>query len=134
MYSDRLWLEFYGKLAFLLYSIAASDKRVAREEINRLKQILRTKWLDLENSRDEFGSEAAYQIESVFDWLLENAPSVPDAFREFQAFVKENPGFMNKALKSQIMETADQIAAAFSGRNKAELTILYQLERLLRES
>jgi|SRR5690606_16397606 len=134
MYSARTWLEFYRKLGFLLYSVAVSDKRIAQAEIDVLKKELKEKWLDLEGSADAFGSDAAYQVESVFDWLQEEGPSSSEAFGEFEAFVNEHPNFIDGALKGRIMETTDSIASAFSGRNKAELTILHQLHRLLTET
>ncbi len=131
MYSARTWVEFYRKLGFLLYSVAACDKRSAQVEIDVLKKELKEKWLDLEASTDAFGSDATYQVEAVFDWLQEEAPSSSEAFGEFEAFVNEHPNFIDGALKGRIMETTDRIASAFSGRNKAELTTLYQLQRLL---
>ncbi|TJZ60047.1 TerB family tellurite resistance protein [Sphingobacterium olei] len=131
MHSSEKWLEFYRKLGFLFYSVAASDKRITSSEIEMLKKELRENWLDVEDSRDDFDTDAAYQVEAIFDWLQEEAPSSWDAFGEFEAFIDENPDFVNMELKVRIMKTADQITTAFSGRNKAELTILQQLNRLL---
>ncbi|WP_143053801.1 TerB family tellurite resistance protein [Parapedobacter koreensis] len=134
MYSRRKWLEFYRKLGFLLYSIAAVDRHVAPAERTTLKKEIQTNWLDLEDTADPFGSDAAFQMEAIFDWL-DDADYAPDsAFNEFEAFVKENPDFIASSLKERILLSANRIAFAFHGNNKKELTLLYQLEQLLNGS
>lgn len=132
MHSPEKWLEFYRKLSFLLYSVAVSDKRISQAEIDMLKKELREEWLNIEDSVDDFNTDAAYQVEAVFDWLLEEAPSSSAAFGEFETFIDENPDFVSIALKDRIMKTADQIATASWGRNKGELTVLFRLDRLLK--
>ena len=65
----RLTLYFYQNLGKLFYAIAAADKTVHTAEINTLKEIVKTKWLDVDPTNDVFDTDAAYQIEIVFDWL-----------------------------------------------------------------
>jgi len=38
----------------------------------RLKQIIIKDWLPLENALDKFESDATFQIEIIFDWLVDN--------------------------------------------------------------
>ncbi len=38
-------------------------------EIERLKEDVRKYWLTVDSIEDEFGTDAAYQIEIVFNWL-----------------------------------------------------------------
>lgn len=130
MKNPKIWINFYEHMAFLGYSIAAADKKVHSKEIAALRQLLRKEWLELEDSVDEFGSDAAFQIETVFDWLIENSPSSEYAFEKFHRFVKEHPAFI-KGLKQNILKTAGGIADAFSGINKTELSLLFRLEKLL---
>ncbi|NGY36599.1 hypothetical protein FQU23_003625 [Flavobacterium sp. XN-5] len=47
------------------------DKTVQKEEIEKLKELVQKEWLPVEDSSDIFGSDSAYQIEIVFDWLVE---------------------------------------------------------------
>jgi len=132
MYSKHKWLTFYRKLGFLLYSVAAVDKQVSPAEIDTLKREIQKNWLDFEDTADAFGSDAAFQIASVFDWLNNESYAAADAFREFEDFVRENPDFINQpAIKDRILFSANRIAFAFYGNNKKELTLLHQLERLL---
>ena len=61
--------EHSGKM---FYSIAAIDKTIRKEEIEKLKQIINKESLPLENSFNEFGDDTAYEIEIVFDWMVAN--------------------------------------------------------------
>ncbi|QNL50153.1 hypothetical protein H8S90_00510 [Olivibacter sp. SDN3] len=126
-----LWTEFYGKLAYLFYNVAACDQTITSKEIAKLKELLLSTWLDLEPSLDEYGYDAAYQIEAVFDWLLDQRPPPEEGFREFSAFIKENPGFVDKRLGALIIKSANQLAEASYGKNKSELTFLFKLEKLI---
>ncbi len=88
--------------------------------------------MDLEDTADAFGSDAAFQVMTVFDWLNDERYAATDAFRAFADFVDENPDFINQpSIKDRILISADRIASAFHGKNKQELTLLYQLEKLL---
>ncbi|MBK1441964.1 hypothetical protein JHJ32_18345 [Parapedobacter sp. ISTM3] len=131
MYPRRKWLEFYRKLGFLLYSIAAVDRHIVPAERSALKEEVQTNWLDLEDTADAFGSDAAFQIESLFDWLDDADYAPANAFDEFEAFVQENPDFFVEAIKERTLGSAHRIALAFHGRNKDELSLLYRLEQLL---
>ena len=61
--------EFYENLGKLFYSVAMADKKVSLIEIQRLKEDVKKYWLPLDDVEDDFGTDAAYQIEIVFDWL-----------------------------------------------------------------
>src|SRR5690606_15204363 len=99
MKNSKTWIKFYESLAFLAYSVAAADKNIHSKEIETLKILLRKEWLELEGSVDEFGSDAAFQIEAVFDWLIEQRPSSGFAFEKFQSFLKAHPFFTDEKLK-----------------------------------
>ncbi|MBK7556734.1 MAG: hypothetical protein IPI55_19705 [Flavobacteriales bacterium] len=51
--------ELYANIGFALYSIAASDRRIAPAEVEVFKQQVKKNWLPLEDSTDEFGTDAA---------------------------------------------------------------------------
>ncbi|WP_338407064.1 hypothetical protein [uncultured Flavobacterium sp.] len=65
-------IHFYQQLGKVFYRIASADKVVQKEEIAQLNEIIKNQWLALEDSLNELGDDAAYQIEMVFDSLVEN--------------------------------------------------------------
>lgn len=134
MHSNQKWLAFYRRLGYLMYAVAAADGHISAAEISAVKKEVREKWLAVDKSTDEFDGDAAYQIEVVFDYLQEEAPDATRAFGLFETFFKENRDFFDEALKQRIRETADHIAVAFNNSNKAELSILFRLNKLLQNS
>lgn len=125
------WNKFYAKLGFLCYAIAFCDEKITKPEIAALKELVKKEWLDLEETEDAFGSDAAYQIEILFDWLEENIPPTEYAFEEFSDFAKEHEDFFTPQLKRKVYKTANKIAAAYAGKNKDERDMIHQLHKLL---
>lgn len=131
MNTQQLWNRFYAKLGHLCYAIAACDKTVTLAEINKVKELVKNDWVDVEPTLDPYGSDAAYQIEILFDWLEENIPESEISFKEFSDFAKQNPQFFVPEIKERVIMTADRIAATFAGKNKSELTLLFKLHKVL---
>lgn len=129
--SKRAMQEFYQNIGKLFYAVAAADNVVRPEEVKALKEIVENEWVKVEKTRDEFGTDAAYQIEIIFDWFDENQPAAMEAFEEFKEFKKDNEEMFDKELKDLIWKTADAIAGSFAGKNKAELSMLTELKRIL---
>ena len=124
----RLTLYFYQNLGKLFYAIAAADKKVHTSEIIKLKEIVKTKWLDVDPTNDVFDSDAAYQIEIVFDWLnREELLNGESCFDDFLLYKKEQSHLFTDDIKALILKTASEIAHAFSGINKSELVLLAKL-------
>lgn len=123
--------EFYNSIGMLFYAIAASDKVVREEEIRTLKKLVKEKWVPIDNVTDEYGTDEAYRIEIVFDWLQENAPEAAWGFNEFKEYKKDHEQLFTLNINQLIWETADAIAASFSGKNKSELIMLSKLKILL---
>lgn len=123
--------KLYQALGKLFYGVAAVDKTVAKEEIVELKKIVKEHWLYLEDSMDEYGSDAAYQIEIVFDWLNNQSLKSEECFNDFRFFFKEHSHLFNDKTNALIMKTAYSIASAFAGKNKSELTMITQLKFIL---
>ena len=123
--------EFYSSIGNLFYAIAASDKVVRTEEIRTLKELVKEKWVPVDNATDEYGTDEAYKIEIAFDWLQENDPEAAWAFNEFQDYKKDHEKVFTQDINQLIWETADAIAASFSGKNKSELIMLSKLKILL---
>lgn len=123
--------KFYQNLGKLFYAIAASDKVVKKEELDTLKSIVEQEWVNIDDYQDEFGTDTAYQIEIIFDWLEKNQPDAFLSFDEFSDFKKEHEKLFNTKINRLIWKTADAIADSFAGKNKSELIMLSKLKSML---
>ncbi len=120
----------YQNLGKLFYAIAMADKNVRPKEVTALQEAVRKQWLDVDDVEDEFGTDAAYQIEIVFDWLQNEESDGDTYFREFQDFFRENRSLFTKRICEQTYKTARAIAVSFAGANKSELILLSKLKML----
>lgn len=127
----ELHQKFYQNLGRVFYAIAAADGIVRKEEVDSLKRIVREEWLDLDDYTDEFGTDSAFQIEIIFEWLDANKPDPQEAFQNFVEFHGENKGLFNKQINEKILAASRKIAAAFRGKNKSELVMLARLQAVL---
>lgn len=123
--------QFYQHLGKLFFAVAAADKKVEEAEVNQLKTFVSKHWLDLEDSTDYFGSDAAFQIEIVFDWLLEEMPEAEDCYQDFASFRKKHDSLFTAPVKDLIWKTCDAIASSFNSKNKSELVLLSRIAQLL---
>jgi len=124
-------IHFYQQLGRVFYSIASADKVVRKEEIKKLNEIIKKHWLPLEDSLNEFGDDTAYQIEIVFDWLMENDWIIGEVMSDFKNFKKEHPHLFTSKVNSLILKTARSIADSFSGINKSEQVLINELAEIL---
>ena len=129
--NEKIGNEFYQSLGKLFYAVALADKNVRPIEIQRLKEDVQKYWLAVDAIEDEFGADAAYQIEIVFDWLKQEEKNGDTYFQEFVDFYKEHPSRFNTSIKQLIFKTADDIAFSFANKNKSELILLAKLKMLL---
>lgn len=123
--------EFFQKLGYLFYSIAASDGFVAAEEKETLHNMVIEDWVSLEESKDRYGSDSAYQAEILFEYLVEKSFSGEKAFHNFEHYFKDNLELFSDDVIERIYHTSDKIASSFHSRNKAELVSLTRLHMLL---
>ncbi len=129
--SQKLGIELYENLGKLFYAIASVDGTVHTKEVDHLRSYIRKYWLDIDAIEDEYGSDAAFRIESTFDWHLEYEKDAADCFADFEEFYRANKSKFTSAIKKLIMETSHAMANAFAGKNKAELILLSKIEMLL---
>ena len=130
---DKPQLLFYQKMGELFYAIAAADKVVRKEEYETLKNIVSEQWKNLDDYEDPFHTDAAYQIEVVFDWFDYEKLDASDCFESFSDYKKEHPKLFTKERKDLIWKTASAIANSFAGKNKSELIMLAKLKILLKD-
>lgn len=121
----------YQNLGKLFFAVAAADKKINDHEIESLKKHVTNYWMDLENTKDHFGSDAAYQIEIVFDWLIDEMPEAEEALRDFESFRKNHDSLFTPQVKEMIWKTCDDIASSFNGKNKSELVMLSRIAQIL---
>jgi hypothetical protein len=126
--SQNTIISFYESLGKLFYAIAAADNVVEEVEFNVLKETVKNKWTKIDPVDDDFHSDAAYQIETVFDWLNnEGFSNSETCYNEFLEFKKEHPSLFTKNIKSLILKTAAKIAASVADLNKSELILVARL-------
>lgn len=132
--TKHLNVHFYEVLGKLFYVIAAADGVVEGIEFNKLKEIVKKEWLPIDDTEDNFDTDAAYQIEIVFDWLnAQNNLNKDVLFKDFIDYKNEQKHFFTPAIKKLIIKTAHAIAASFSGKNKSELIMLAKLDLELKK-
>lgn len=128
-------ISFYENLGKLFYATAAADDVVEQAEFDALKKIVKTEWTKVDPVDDDFHTDAAYQIETVFDWLNnEGFSNSETCYNEFLEFKKEHPSLFTPTIKSLIIKTAGKIAASVSGINKTELMFVAKLSIDLKKS
>lgn len=130
---DQPQLLFYQKMGELFYSIAAADKMVRKAEYQTLKEIVKSRWKNLDDYEDAFHTDAAYQIEVVFDWFDYEQLDANDCFESFADYKKEHPKLFTEKRKQLIWETANAIANSFAGKNKSEVIMLAKLKKILQD-
>jgi len=129
--SQQTMIHFYQQLGKLFYSIASVDKTVRKEEIAQLNEIVKKEWLPIENNLNEFGDDAAYQIEIVFDYLVENDWKIGKIIPDLEDFKKEHPSLFTPQVNDLIIKTAKVITNSFSGKNKSESVLMEKLRAVL---
>lgn len=122
--------ELYQNLGKLFYAMAMADHSVHMKEMEKLNEVVRDHWLEVDDIEDEYGTDAAFQIISVFDWLLEYGKDSEEIYEEFEAFYTDHKTLFTPEIKNLAMSTARAIAAAFAGSNKSELILLGRLQLL----
>ncbi|WP_299215300.1 hypothetical protein [uncultured Aquimarina sp.] len=131
--TENIGITFYQSLGKLFYAIAAADKVVRKSEYISLRNLVKSEWLAVDDLEDEFGADAAFQIEIVFDWLDYSELQAESSFNEFASFYKENKSLFTDRIKQLIWNTSNSIANAFSGKNKSELMMLGRLKLIFEE-
>jgi hypothetical protein len=129
--SPNTMIHFYQQLGKLFYRFASVDGTVRKEEIAKLIEIVQKEWVPIETTLNEYGDDSAYQIEIVFDWLVENDWSIGKVIPNFKIFKKEHPSLFTPQVNDLILKTAKAIAVSFSEKNKSESALITELSTIL---
>ncbi len=132
--TNETMVELYQILGRIFFAMAQADKVIRPEEIDALKKIVKEDWLHVDETFDEFASDSAYQIEIVFDYLVDNEMDAGDVLYQLTEFKRINTHLFNPQLKDLILKSANKIASSFARRNKSELVFLSQLQLILLQS
>lgn len=130
---NQMLQEFYQNLGRLFYAMAAADKVVRKEEVDTLQEVVRKEWLDPDDGVDAFGTDAAFQIEIIFDWMDAHKPDAGASFQTFSEYYKNHQEFFTDEMEHKILKTAREIGASFRDLNKSELVLMAQLESLFKQ-
>ncbi len=127
MKTKNLNITFYQNIAKIFYAVAKADNIIAIEEIKALKKVVKENWLQVDETFDVFGTDTAYQIEIVFDWLYNKNATSEDCYDDFIEYYQNHSYFFTSEIKALILETSGKIASSFAEKNKSELMLLAKL-------
>lgn len=128
-------LQFYQNLGKLFFAIAAIDRNVREEELEKLKDIVIKDWMSFNHYKDVSETDIKAAIIDTFKWLhSDNEYDAHMCYNSFLIFKKENNELFTLEINKLIIKTARAIASSFSGINKNELILLTKLELELRKT
>lgn len=124
-------IQYYQLLGKLFYCVASIDSTVRKEEVTTLNALLKKIWIPLEDATNEFGDDAAYQIEIVFDWMLKNNGDLEDVLFELLEFKRVHPSLFTKSNTENLIYTLEEIANSFAGKNKSEHLLIHKIKNII---
>jgi len=131
--SEKPQVLLYQEIGQLFYAIAAADKVVRKAEYEALRNLVKLEWSSMNDYVDEFGVNAVYQMEIVFDWFDYEQLDANDCFKSFAQYYKDHKNVFSENQKQLLWKTANAIAGSFAGKNKSELILLAKLHLLLQK-
>lgn len=126
-----LYKQFYSELGKLLYAVADVDGIVSQEEKKTLKELIRKELVPVENSKDEFGTDAAFYAEFEFDILEEAKASPRAAFNSFINFVENHHSAFDQRLKDATLKVVTTLADAYHQSSEKEKELIEKLRAKL---
>lgn len=124
--------KFCELVAKILYTTAAIDKKIMPAEIEKLRKIVKSKWLQAEKKTPYLKKGFTYQMENTFDDLLAQHWDITQTLPEVTSFMKIHPCLFNEQIVQLIMNSVYTIEMAFAGYNKSELVFANRLENVLK--
>lgn len=122
--------ELYTVLGKLFYYTAGIDGKVQPAEREALQKLITSKWMPLEDSVDEFGTDQSAIINFSFDY--EESENVSNkALETFEEFYKGNKEKFSPQIRYNIIQTVTAIAGAYRNKNKNEQWVLDKIKEIL---
>ncbi|HLT73922.1 MAG TPA: hypothetical protein VKZ68_02510 [Ohtaekwangia sp.] len=123
--------KIYEQLGYLFYALASANKHLREREYEVLKKDIERDWIPLENSTDEFGTDAANYIYFTYDSLVDQDYPPLDAFKSFRQYFQEHSPAFDEEIRGRIKKTALDMANTFPHPNKTEEYIIRELQKML---
>ena len=121
--------EFYQELGKLLYAIANADGKVQKAELKQLQKIVSDELVPLDDTTDEFGTNAAFITEFMFDVYEGTKQDVEKAFNSFLGYLQINKPMLDEKHKKAVISAAHKVAEAFKGMTDEEKQLIKTLEK-----
>jgi nucleotide-binding universal stress UspA family protein len=121
---------FYRQLGRLLYSIAATDGKVRKQERKAMKEFVFKTLSHHETQNDSSGMNEAFYTMFEFDEMENQMSDSTMLFNDFISYYNEHESVIDEDLKAFCLYASLNIAAAFKNINKQEEKML---EKLLNE-
>ncbi len=126
-----MYKKFYKELGKLLFAMAKVDGTIHPKEVAAMKEMVRTELAPFEDTKDDFGTDAAYFAEFEFDFLANGVHTVDEAYSSFESYIKEYDKKLPVELKKLAYRLSYGVANASHGINKKEQALLDKIEDLL---
>lgn len=120
---------FYQNLGKLFYAVAYADDEVSEEEIKELEKVIEKVWVPLEDTKDEFGVDNAFNIGVMFQHLNETKESAAKCFEDFKQYATANKDLFPNYVKYITIDTAIEIADSFAETDEVEKDMIDDLAR-----
>lgn len=131
MTSAANYTKIYTDLGYLFYSMAAGDGTVRKAERTELKRLVDKYWLPMEDSTDQFGTDAGHYIDISFDFAESQEMNAEEAYAQFEDGFRTRKAHYNDKIKALTLKTVKAIADAFHGTNKEEQAMIDRVAKLL---
>lgn len=123
---------YYKALGNLLYAVAKADGQVNSKEKLKVKSIVAEQLLQLEDSLDDYGSDAAFATEFQFEECELNDLTSKVAFESFEEYFSTHKKVIKPHLTHFFYNLAKHVAQSSAGINKSESNILAKIEALIK--
>lgn len=123
--------KYYNELGKLLYAVANVDGSVQQKEIDEVHRLVKDQLIKLDDSMDDFNTDAAFFTEFEFDYLHEeNVTSSEELLNSFKEYLESTPELTPGMIKAA-RRAAQRIAESFAGINKKEEEFLQKLDAVI---
>lgn len=123
--------QLYDHLGSLFYAIANADGNIRDKEFEKLKTLLRQKWLTYPGNDPTTNRNNALELYNSFINMQDLGMGGNESFERFREYFLKHKMSFTEDLRALIWETAQAIATSYAQKNKSELVILAKLGMLL---
>jgi uncharacterized tellurite resistance protein B-like protein len=130
MTNSTFYKKFYTQLGKLMYVVAQADGQIQENEVDEVRKLVDS-LMDLEDTTDEFGTDAAFFAEFEFEVLRDKGTNPIKVYQQFLHFIKEHQHLIDQKLKAIIFTTVEKIAQAYGGIDPEEQELIDEIRSLM---